>query len=335
MSKEELAAVLDNISEYEHDKEDVQRFESEFLPQLAEALGFSKDELFFNVSDGKGKVADAVISESRDSKPYLLLESKLFLSKNSMRRSTLRQVGALLNGFNAEKGLFITSEEIKVLGDKGLSKKKYTLDELSEKEICEIYNAVSKDYFEGRDKIKSYHIKNKLADEWTESDLKEQLRTVVEAETNQEKKNSLEKFANLCFNGSSFEVAEMNKSTLDTEIDLVIESLRESEYNFSERFGRYAIVECKNWSDSVGAEQINKFSSIMDNFKVDLGLFFAKNGITGEDISRGALNTVATEFNSKEKFIVVISKEDMEKLANGQSIDRLIHQKVYEIKFNS
>lgn len=91
------------------------------------------------------------------------------------------------------------------------------------------------------------------------------------------------------------------------------------------------VVECKNWSNPVGSEEVSYFSQKLQHRGLDYGILIAANGITGtnEDITR-AHYEVAMAL-SAGVHILVVTKDEIEFLTETSSLVRLIKEKLCDL----
>lgn len=156
---------------------------------------------------------------------------------------------------------------------------------------------------------------------------------VQNAETNAEKGESLEKLAELLFEGFPYiSVREKNLRTSSAEIDLVLEYNSPDSPTIFDEYSRYLLVECKNWSQSVGANVVRDFKGKMDSAKVDLGIIVASNGITGRS-GQDAVDELNQYFQRDGVTIVVIDESDLESLIVGKDLYEILEGKIFNRRF--
>jgi len=94
-------------------------------------------------------------------------------------------------------------------------------------------------------------------------------------------------------------------------------------------FGDMIFVECKNWSEAVGSDEISKFWIKLQNKNVKGGIFVAINGITG-DRGDGAWGNVKNAFD-KGYTIVVLDGDDLEEILSCVDITDKVDEKYVDI----
>jgi len=91
------------------------------------------------------------------------------------------------------------------------------------------------------------------------------------------------------------------------------------------------LIECKNWSHSVGSQEIAYFATRLRNRGCDYGILVAANGITGipEDLTHAHFET-ATAL-SQGKRILVVTRAEIELLAHSRELVALLKQKICDL----
>ena len=91
----------------------------------------------------------------------------------------------------------------------------------------------------------------------------------------------------------------------------------------------FLLVECKGWKDAVNSEQVSWFLTKIRHRGVRFGILIAANGITGEPehLSRAHF-LVGVERATFGIKMVIVTREEIEKLASGEDFAKLIIQKV-------
>lgn len=91
----------------------------------------------------------------------------------------------------------------------------------------------------------------------------------------------------------------------------------------------FFLVECKGWTDAVNSEQVSWFLTKIRHRGVRSGILIAANGITGEpeDQSRAHF-LVSVEMATFGIKMVIVTREEIERLSSGEDFARLIIEKV-------
>jgi hypothetical protein len=91
----------------------------------------------------------------------------------------------------------------------------------------------------------------------------------------------------------------------------------------------FFLVECKGWATAVTSEQVAWFLTKIRHRGVRFGILIAANGITGEPehLSRAHF-LVAAELATNGIRMVIVTREEIERLDSGEELAQLIIQKV-------
>lgn len=153
-----------------------------------------------------------------------------------------------------------------------------------------------------------------------------------EATTNNDKKLTYEYLAFFLIGAiEGFKVLALDRRGLSKEVDLWVSN--EAGSNFWQRIGNPFIVECKNWGEPVGVQQIRNLDSVMASSNVQFAILLSKNGVTGEQ-GREAANEIRNAFQ-KERYIVVLDKADLLEIASGIHPEKKIKDKHYALYMSS
>lgn len=91
----------------------------------------------------------------------------------------------------------------------------------------------------------------------------------------------------------------------------------------------FFLVECKGWKDAVNSEQVSWFLTKIRHRGVRFGILIAANGITGEPEHLSRANfLVGVEMATFGIKMVVVTRDEIERLASGEEFARLIIRKV-------
>ncbi|MGD0449939.1 MAG: restriction endonuclease [Candidatus Bathyarchaeia archaeon] len=157
----------------------------------------------------------------------------------------------------------------------------------------------------------------------------EMLKKVKDAETTDEKKKTLESFANILFTDAGFEVKYISKRGIDSEVDLFV--INESKDNFKMQLGNPIIVECKNISEPATSSIIRNFQTKLMDKAAFTGVLFSLKGITGSNDAQNAKAAIRTSLIARNTRIIVIDGNDLEKVAQGESFLSVLREKFYEL----
>ena len=94
------------------------------------------------------------------------------------------------------------------------------------------------------------------------------------------------------------------------------------------------LVECKNWSSSVGSVDVNWFATKVEDRGLDFGVLLATNGITKESNEIKRAQSILSGYLRKHIRIIVIEKEEILSLQNTEDMVRMIKDKICELVVN-
>jgi hypothetical protein len=109
------------------------------------------------------------------------------------------------------------------------------------------------------------------------------------------------------------------------EIDLEIQN--ENSIGIWTEFERMIFVECKNWSDKVGSNEIRNFEGKLRNFWLHAGIFVAVKGFSGRDRENGAVGQNKLRFKQEGFIVILLDGKDLEDILNCQDISEKINEK--------
>lgn len=91
------------------------------------------------------------------------------------------------------------------------------------------------------------------------------------------------------------------------------------------------LVECKNWSQPVGSEEVNWFDSKLKRRGQTFGILIAANGITGNSQKIEAAHEIIRVALSEGRQLIVITKTEIENLQFTEELVQLIQEKLCEL----
>lgn len=153
------------------------------------------------------------------------------------------------------------------------------------------------------------------------------LSDVINAETNDEKKNSMENLGEYLFTSiANFEIVERNKRTPTSELDIISEN-NNTFHPFLSTLGLLIPIECKNWKNPIGASEIRDFGGDMDNRKFQTGILISKSGITGDRKFRTDAQGELVNFFRKDAKILVLTLDDLKQISEGISLLAILRKR--------
>jgi CheY-like chemotaxis protein len=122
-------------------------------------------------------------------------------------------------------------------------------------------------------------------------------------------------------------VVAARRRGLDEEFDLIVRN--ESTEPFWAKESQYFLVECKNWSGSVGPDELDRFINKLQRRydRATLGFFIASNGFT-----KGFMSTLATR-RWGNTLVVPIGPDDLQRLVEEperNEVLKALHQRAVE-----
>jgi predicted Mrr-cat superfamily restriction endonuclease len=91
------------------------------------------------------------------------------------------------------------------------------------------------------------------------------------------------------------------------------------------------LVECKNWSQPVGSEEVNWFDSKLKRRCQAFGILVAANGVTGNSQKIQAAHEIIRAALSEGRQLIVITRSEIEDLKNSADLVKLIQDKLCEL----
>lgn len=341
-SSEQLYEFLTTLPDREF--ETGREFEEEVIPEFYSILGYDPENVFYNVSINVGQETDFLDSftgSSTETDPWLVVEVRMYTSTSypahgdDIDQLIYRDVRRYREISDAEYGVVLTNRAIGIEGPTdqlGYDYGEITLDDCEQ--IVDLLEApgeftANREHEEppsgelGMISTSNFNLDLNEFDEF--------LYAVFEAETPQEKGDRLEAAAEHLIEAvPQFSVADRNLRTLTGEIDLVIENSEvQSAVNCH---SRYFLVECKNWNETVGADTLRDFVGKLSSSKSNLGIIFARNGVSGSE-EENAMGVINNTFQQDGTTIVVFTWRDLLDIREGTSFYHLLEEKIYNRRF--
>ena len=326
-------------------------FIAKAIEPFFELLGYEKSQIYFESTLGafgdnrRRYVADAIIASSRTGKPWILVEAKL--PRHSYRQkeilaSGLKQLAHYRAIAQPKYALLFSPQTLIILHND--EKFEYEITQLTTKMVTNIFALLKNPGVLPTETTKTseHQIESASQDiiefetfKLGRSKYAELLEATISAKTNKDKGETLEELAAFLFNSIPFlEVKYRNLQTASSEIDLVVQYKGWHKPTIFDEFGRYLLVECKNWQSSIAAKQVRDFKGKLDKTKIRLGFLFARNGVTGAHAGADALLEIYSAFDAKDMFIGVISEEDLQLVNTEGNFYDILDEKIDNLRFN-
>ncbi|TKR29600.1 hypothetical protein FCE95_15845 [Luteimonas gilva] len=296
-------------------------FIRDVIPTLAEILGYSEAETFYELAAGRYR-ADVVLTNSIDSTPWVVIELKRKQARNL--GDWAYQIKNYLSAFGSRTGV-VLSTEVLILVHEGQTVT-FSLRDLTPHEAAHILQSISRATQPAPASGISHH----------ESEIANLIEAAETAADNEKKGKSLEALARALIRSvPSLACKYANLQTRSSEIDIVVEydSLR-GRIQLLEESGRYILVECKNWNKPAGVAPVRDFMGKLDKCKIRLGVLFSKNGVTGVDSGADALREIQSRFDRDGVYVLVFSLEDVRRIENGKDFINKLDQKADALRFD-
>lgn len=114
-----------------------------------------------------------------------------------------------------------------------------------------------------------------------------------------------------------------------TDYDIVC-AMEGFDVDFRSELGRYFVCECKDWALPADFTVMAKFCRVLDSTKSRFGILFSRSGISGAGSTQFAEREQLKVFQDRGVVIVVLSLEDLEKVASGENLIALLRRR-YEV----
>jgi len=148
---------------------------------------------------------------------------------------------------------------------------------------------------------------------------------IENAKTNDEKKDTLENFADYFVSlFDDWKVVNKNLRTEAEEIDIMIQN-----NVLGVKWGDPILVECKNWSKPIGKDEIVLFLDKLMIQKCLVGILISKNGITGTETSDAGLR-VREALWGKGIRIIVLTLNDLKNVTNTDTLKKVMTDRYYD-----
>ena len=127
--------------------------------------------------------------------------------------------------------------------------------------------------------------------------------------------------------------AYLRKRSKSTDYD-VVGLLEGPSLDFRSELGRYLVCECKDWSKPADFTTLAKFCRVLDSVKSRFGILFSREGITGAGKSKDAEREQYKVFADRGIVIVVVTKNDLDRVATGANFLSMLRMKYEEIRLD-
>lgn len=160
------------------------------------------------------------------------------------------------------------------------------------------------------------------------------LEMSIQAEISKEKGKFLEDLSQALFDVYPYLIFYKRNHRYDSgEIDVIFKVKTVPGTLFAQ-FSDVMIIECKNWKDKVGANEVRNFDGKLQAVDARVGVIVSKEGITGDkDYIRDAMRELKRIWDSRRTLIVVLTFSDLEKIISiEENMYDFLENKCLDIK---
>ena len=306
-------------------------FIARVVPRLGTLLGYSESELFYEVALpnlGRAVHVDALFAPNGPGHPHVVVEIKTRSLRDSDVEPVVQMIRDLVRRADAHAGLFLSSTRI-VSFDRSGRLVSFEPARVTAADISTLEKILRR----SKDIAPTVSTTSNVAPAGQR--LGQLLDEVSKAKTNAEKMFSFEQLAAEAITiHPSIRCKYRNLRTRSAELDLVCEVLSGSPFEFLREHGRFFVVECKNWSVPAGAKEVRDFLGKLRKCRVQVGVYFSRKGITGQQHGTDALREIHSAFDADGTCILVLSEQELASLATLEAVMELIEDKMDAIRFD-
>jgi hypothetical protein len=304
-----------------------------YLPLLSRVLGYQPGELNFEVSNQDYKLDAAVVSPSKEVYPWLIIEIKA-RSEGFKNKSAQHQAHTYLTSFHAQVWVIVSPDGLSIGMKEGVAYVAY-FQSIEETDARTILNLISRSVLSSEPPIVREQKPTSGLFELDLQQLRIFIHKVEQSESNDEKGRSWEELAEFLLKGiQCLKIKYRRLRTQTSEIDMVAEYTGHPRSSLFDQFGRYIIIECRNRSKKSGVDELRDFQGKMEETSARLGIYVAREGITGRDSGQDGIGTIRKFYQKCHSVIVVLTFEDINLVTNGADLHAIIDEKVDRIVFD-
>jgi hypothetical protein len=127
--------------------------------------------------------------------------------------------------------------------------------------------------------------------------------------------------------------AHIRQGAVSTDYD-VVGAFEGMVLDFRSELGRYFLCECKDWATPVDFGTFAKFCRVLASVKCQFGVILSREGITGEKSMDGARREQLKIYQSDGMTVVVLTEEDLRRVAAGENLISLLRRKYEEVRLD-
>jgi len=119
------------------------------------------------------------------------------------------------------------------------------------------------------------------------------------------------------------------------ETDVLVQNLSAESNVVADLLGRHFLIECKNRKKKSNSADIGYFLYRMKLTHTRFGIFFSKNGITGEKGNEAAHELIYRAYHEDDLICILISDEDLKKFEQDQELNFwwMLLEKIEHLRF--
>ena len=334
-----LGNVLETIGEHNFRESDSRYFLYDRIAhELSDALGIDRDFVHTMRNIGEGLKPTAIVQVNENKKPWAVFEIVPPYVEDKKEKAE-RKMERYLHYTNADLGVIFSSSYVVVFDADGTVLHDVDAEDGSKvRRVQQVLSPPEIFLNDGNSKVPDgMRSQEYVIEPNYEIDLKEfedALDAMDSAETSQERGDAFEEFAGVLMEAMPFiRVRERNLRSRTNELDLVVEYMGADETKVFDKVSSDFLIECKHWSEPVGSDPVGNFIQKMEKLRVNFGIIFARNGVTGDEQTDG-YGQIRDAFMQSNKVILVIDNEDIERLLEGESLYQMIDEKYYSRRFD-
>ena len=123
----------------------------------------------------------------------------------------------------------------------------------------------------------------------------------------------------------------MNSKVSDYDVVGVFEGAFE---DFRSELGMCFLAECKDWTKKANFTTVAKFCRVLDSTKSRFGTLFSSEGVSGTKNTRFDDREVLKVFHERGIVIVVVSKADLDRIAQGGNFITMFRGKYTHVRLD-
>jgi hypothetical protein len=162
------------------------------------------------------------------------------------------------------------------------------------------------------------------------------LQATAISTTKRAKGTTLEDLAQYLFSLLPGCIPERNvrDTALAYESDIVVRNLYKENNSIVDMFGRYFLVECKNWDKRIDVEAVGYFLFRMRMLHSKFGVIFSRKGITGSKSDEASRALIRRNYHEDGSICVVLDANDLNQLSKERTgFHWMLLHKMEEFRF--